>query len=98
MTSVARAVWQGRPYAMTDDTFWMRARTATDLSGVQYYYFHCSAINGIAQPDPSSYDSSWQSSNEWRSTTPVADGTYTFQYKVRDNSTQHNSTPYMGTI
>ena len=88
-TSVARAVWQMRPYIKTNGQLWMRARTATDPSGVQYY-FHCSAGGGP--------DSSWQDSNEWTSPTTVANGTYTYQIRIRDKSPQSNQTAYIGDI
>ena len=78
-----------RPYIKTNGTLWMRARTATDLSGVQYY-FHCSAGGGP--------DSSWQDSNEWTSPTAVANGTYTYQIRIRDKSPQSNQTAYFGDI
>ena len=80
-------VYSTRPYVRPDGTLYMAAREATDPSGVQYY-FHCSSGGGP--------DSGWQDSRVWNSPTAVADGTYTYQIKVRDTSAQLNETAYMG--
>jgi len=76
--------WIMMPYATIDNKISMTAATASDPSGVQYY-FHCVSGGGP--------DSGWISSPTY--TTPVlADGTYTYQYKVRDKSAQYNESPY----
>ena len=78
--------WRTRPLVKPDGTLFMTARDATDPSGVQYY-FHCSSGGGP--------DSGWQDSSHYTSAA-VADGTYTYQVKVRDKSAQYNETPYTG--
>ena len=80
------------PYATIDNKVSMTAMDASDPSGVQYY-FHCTA-GGLP-------DSGWQDSATYV-TAAVADGSYSFQYKLRDKSTQNNesgySTTYSATI
>ena len=65
--------WFNRPVIRTNGTLYMTTFTATDLSGVQYY-FHCSSGGGP--------DSGWQDSNHWTSAA-VANGTYTYQFKCK---------------
>ena len=77
------------PYATIDNCVSMTAQTpaTSDASGVQYY-FHCTAGGGP--------DSAWQDSPTYK-TTALADGTYSYQYKVRDKSAQLNASGYSST-
>jgi carbonic anhydrase/acetyltransferase-like protein (isoleucine patch superfamily) len=84
--------WATMPYPTISNSISMTAATATDPSGVQYY-FHC-----VAGGAP---DSGWQSSPTY--VTPVlTNGSYSFQYMLRDLSPQTNqsgySTTYTATI
>jgi len=81
--------WSEMPYATIDNCVSMTATTPTssDATGVQYY-FHCTA--GGAP------DSAWQDSPTYK-TTALADGTYSYQYKVRDKSAQLNASGYSST-
>ena len=78
------AHWQMLPYATISNTVSMTAQTASDPSGVQYY-FRCVSGGGP--------DSAWQASSTF--VTPVlADGSYVYQYKLRDSSARHNESTY----
>ncbi|MCX6880883.1 MAG: DUF6055 domain-containing protein, partial [Verrucomicrobia bacterium] len=79
------AHWQMLPYATIDNKVSMTAQAATDPSGVQYY-FHCVSGGGP--------DSAWQSSATFVTPAALADGTYVYQYKVRDTSALNNESPY----
>lgn len=86
------AHWQMLPYATIDNKISMTAQTASDPSGVEYR-FTCTSGGGP--------NSNWQSSSTFL--TPVLpDGTYVYQYQVRDRSTRANlspaSTSYPATI
>lgn len=77
------AHWVMQPYATITNSISMTAQTATDPSGVQYW-FHCVSGGGP--------DSGWQSSSTF--VTPVlADGAYAYQYQLRDLSPQNNTNP-----
>ena len=60
----------------------MIAATASDESGVEYF-FECTT-------DPA-YSSDWQDDNVYRATS-VAKGTYSFILRVRDKSSNQNTT------
>lgn len=90
--SFVQGEWQTLPYATISNTLSMTAATATDPSGVQYF-FHCASGNGP--------DSGWQSSPTYQ--TPVlTNGSYSYEYMLRDQSPRTNqsanSTIYTGTI
>jgi hypothetical protein len=78
------AQWYMLPYATIDNRVSMTAQTPTtsDSTGLQYL-FHCTSGNAP--------DSAWQSSATYL-TTALADGTYTYAYKVRDGA--KNESPY----
>jgi hypothetical protein len=78
------AHWAMLPYATISNSVSMTAQTASDPSGVRYY-FHCVSGGGP--------DSGWQTSATFV-TSALADGTYVYQYKVRDASAQTNESPY----
>jgi hypothetical protein len=65
----------------------MVATTATDASGVEYYFDETSGNSGAT-------DSGWQDSNTYEDTGLSASTTYTYQVKTRDKSTNHNETAY----
>ena len=79
------AHWQMLPYATIDNKVSMTAQAATDPSGVQYY-FHCVSGGGP--------DSAWQTSATFVTPAALADGTYVYQYKVRDTSARLTESPY----
>lgn len=78
------AHWAMQPYATIDNKVSMTAQAVTDPSGVEYF-FHCLSGGGP--------DSAWQASTTF--VTPVlADGTYVYQYKVRDKSPRNTQSVY----
>jgi hypothetical protein len=78
------AHWHMLPYATIDNKVSMTANSPTDASGVEYL-FHCVSGGGP--------DSAWQSSTNFV-TSALADGTYVYQYQVRDTSAQRNTSGY----
>ena len=76
--------WSMRPYATIDNCVSMTARAITDGGGVQYS-FECTSGGG-----PSS---GWITSNTYK-TTALADGTYTYRFRVRQQSATANVTGY----
>ena len=68
------------PYSIT-----MTATTATDNSGVEYF-FDCTAGGG--------HDSNWQSSPTYQDTGLTPNTQYTYQVKARDKSSNHNETAF----
>lgn len=86
--------WSTRPYATVSNTVAMRAMSVTGEDGLPriepdpvQYYFHCVKGGGP--------DSGWVDRAHWQSP-PLPDGTYAYQFKMRDLSPQHNETPYSG--
>ena len=79
------AEWQLEPNATGQNTITMQAKTATDISGVEYY-FRC--------VDNNSFSSGWQDSSAYTSTGLQAGTTYTYQVRARDKSSNHNQTGY----
>ncbi|HUS91260.1 MAG TPA: DUF6055 domain-containing protein [Phycisphaerae bacterium] len=84
--------WQSLPYATLDNCVAMRAMSVTGAGGCPKiepdpveYYFQCVSGNGP--------DSGWIDSPFWK-TMPLPDGKYTYQFRIRDTSPQHNETPY----
>lgn len=75
------AHWQMQPYATISNSISMTAQTSSDPGGVQYY-FRCVSGGGP--------DSGWQSSSKYV-TPPLADGTYVYEYQLRDQSAQFNT-------
>lgn len=77
------AQWSMLPYATIDNKVSMTAQTpvSSDAAGVQYF-FHCTSSNAP--------DSGWQNSATYV-TPSLPDGTYTFEYKVRDKSASNES-------
>jgi hypothetical protein len=79
------ATWATVPYATTPTSIAMVATTATDISGVEYYFedFDSPAVN-----------SGWQSSPAWQDTSCEPETTYRYRVRVRDKSTWHNTTDW----
>ena len=81
------AHWTMLPYATIDDKVSMTAQTASDPSGVQY----CFKCTSGGAPD-----SAWQNSATY--VTPVlTDGTYSFQYQLKDKATPANTSAFFST-
>lgn len=76
------AQWQTEPYPVAPSSIRMVAATASDPSGVEYF-FRC-----VTNP---AYSSGWQDSPEYV-TASLPDGTYTFVVKARDKSINLNTT------
>lgn len=74
--------WQTEPYAVSSSSIRMVATTATDASGVEYW-FECTS-------DPN-YSSDWQDSATYE-LTGLPKGYYTFRVRARDKSPNHNKT------
>ena len=77
--------WATEPYATGTTSISMTANTATDTSGVEYY-FECTAGGG--------HSSSWQDSSTYQDTGLSASTQYSYRVKARDKSTNHNETGY----
>jgi hypothetical protein len=76
------AQWQTEPYPVPPSSIRMVAATASDPSGVEYY-FRC-----VTNP---LYSSNWQDSPEYVATS-LPKGTYRFVVKARDKSINLNTT------
>lgn len=76
------ATWQNAPYVSSADSIRMVATTASDESGVEYY-FACTS-------NPA-YNSNWQDNSVYQLTS-LPKGTYSFVVKVRDKSPNQNTT------
>jgi len=74
--------WATPPYATSSNSILMVATTATDDSGVQYY-FQCTS--------DANYNSSWQDSSTYQRTS-LPQGIYTFVVRARDKSPNQNTT------
>ncbi len=87
------AHWEMLPYATIDNKISMTATPASDPGGVEYR-FTCTAGGGP--------DSGWQSSKTFLTPNALPDGSYTYQYQVRDKSSRKNesqlSTTFIATI
>jgi len=71
------------PYATGDSSIAMVATTATDISGVEYY-FTCL--------EDAAHDSDWQDSTRYDDTGLALDTQYTYTVKARDKSAAWNET------
>jgi hypothetical protein len=79
------STWATAPYATGSTTISMTAATASDPSGVQYF-FHCLTAGG--------HDSGWQASATYQDTGLSPNTTYTYQVVTRDNSSNQNQGSY----
>lgn len=75
--------WATAPYATSDTSIAMQAVTASDPSGVEYY-FTCTAGGGN--------DSGWQDSIFYEDTNLQPATTYTYTVTARDKSSNQNTT------
>jgi hypothetical protein len=75
--------WETAPYATGDSSIAMVATTASDSSGVEYYF---SCISG------GGHDSSWQDGTFYEDTGLQPNTTYTYTVKARDKSVNQNQT------
>jgi len=75
--------WATVPYATGSTSIAMAATTATDPSGVSYYF---SCISG------GGHDSGWQSDAPYEDTNLQPNTMYTYTVKSRDNSANQNQT------
>jgi hypothetical protein len=65
----------------------MTAATATDTSGVEYYFKNTT--------DPN-HDSNWVASPSWTDTGLARNTTYAYMVKARDKSSNYNETGWSG--
>ena len=77
--------WATLPYPTGSTSILMEAATATDISGVEYY-FECILGSG--------HDSGWQNSAFYEDGGLEPDTQYTYRVKARDRSVNHNETGY----
>jgi hypothetical protein len=75
--------WAVEPNAVDANTITMDANTATDDSGVEYYF------TNITNPN---HNSGWQDSNTYTDTNLVRNTTYTYKVRARDKSVNNNET------
>jgi len=79
--------WSAVPSADSDTQISMTATTATDESGVEYYFDETSG-------NPGGSDSVWQSSTGYSDTGLNASTQYCYQVKARDTSANQNETAW----
>lgn len=77
------ATWATEPYVSSATSIRMVATTASDDSGVEYY-FECTSN--------SAYNSGWQDSPVYEATSLPAGANYSFAVRVRDKSPNQNTT------
>lgn len=77
--------WSIEPTAQGISTITMTASTATDDSGVEYFF------KNVTDPN---HNSGWQDSTTYIDTGLDNDVSYTYQVKARDKSMNHNQTEY----
>jgi hypothetical protein len=78
------------PSAASDTSITMTATTASDASGVEYYFHETTGHAGAS-------DSGWQDSVTYTDTGLSPNTLYTYQVKARDKSVNHNETAYSTT-
>ncbi|MHC4098080.1 MAG: hypothetical protein ACYSU3_18725 [Planctomycetota bacterium] len=77
--------WQVPPIATGSRSIVMEAKTASDVSGVEYY-FTCTSGGGN--------DSGWQDSSLYEDTGLLPDTLYTYKVQARDKSASQNETGF----
>ena len=80
--------WVTKPYATGSTSIAMVATTATDPSGVSYF-FDCTTTGG--------HDSVWQDSTSYTDTGLAAGTTYSYRVQARDKSANLNTTGWSTT-
>jgi hypothetical protein len=81
--------WATVPYATGSTSIAMVATTATDPSGVQYF-FDCTTTGG--------HDSAWQSGTSYTDTGLSPGTQYCYRVQARDNSPNQNTTTWSTTL
>ncbi len=79
--------WQTVPYATSESSIAMVATTATDPSGVQYYFEETSG-------NPGGSNSSWQAGTSYTDTGLTPSTQYSYKVKARDLSPANNETAF----
>jgi hypothetical protein len=82
--------WASVPAAASSSSITMTATTASDPSGVEYFFDETSN-------NPGGTDSDWQSSPVYTDTGLDSSTTYTYTVKARDKSASNNQTAISGT-
>jgi len=80
--------WASAPSSAGPTSITMTASTASDVSGVEYYF------NNVTDPN---HDSNWQNSSAYTDTGLTTGLSYTYEVKARDKSGNHNETAYSTT-
>ena len=80
--------WATAPHPIDGNSISMTATTATDVSGVEYY-FKCVSGGG--------HDSGWQAGSTYTDTT-LGPGTYSYQVSACDTSPAHNQTGWSAEV
>jgi hypothetical protein len=78
------STWATEPYATGEHSISMTATTASDPSGVEYFFDETSGNSGGS-------DSGWQSSSSYTDTGLSAGTTYTYRVRTRDKSPNQNA-------
>lgn len=79
--------WHSLPESAGSGSITMTATTATDASGVEYYFANLTITDG-------SHDSGWQSSPTYTDTALSTGVTYTYAVKAHDMSNNQNETAW----
>ncbi|MBN1764973.1 MAG: hypothetical protein JW860_06920 [Sedimentisphaerales bacterium] len=79
------ATWESVPSAIDPYTIGMTASTASDINGVEYYFYNIT--------DPA-HDSGWQDSATYEDNGLDPNTEYTYQVNARDTSSNNNETGY----
>jgi len=80
--------WSSVPSSAGPTSIAMTASTASDVSGVEYYF------NNVTDPN---HDSNWQNSSTYTDTGLTTGLSYTYEVKARDKSVAQNETDYSET-
>ena len=83
--------WATQPYAIGSSSISMTATTASDDSGVEYYFEEVSGNSGGS-------DSGWQNSATYTDTGLSASTQYTYRIKARDKSSNQNETGWSSSL
>ena len=83
--------WATPPEANSSTSVRMTATTATDDSGVEYYFDEVSGM-------PGGNDSTWQDSPAYTDAGLVTNTTYSYRVKARDKSINRNETLWSNTV
>jgi len=79
--------WATEPYAVSDSSIAMVATTASDSSGVEYYFDETSGNSGGS-------DSGWQNDTTYTDNGLQPNTTYTYKVMARDKSSNQNETDW----